>query len=245
MIAQDAINRVDRIKPNAFTDEDKLLWLDSLEGMIQAEIYLRCPEAIVRIESPEDGLSAPFPYDALYDLYLQAMIDFHNGEYDKYGTTYAMFNSKWEDFGVWYTTHYPTVGSLVFGQTTVSCGHDNNKPDDDKEEEEMVKTVFLKQDGYDDALNGVMPSAGELITYTAAGATFDEVVTEIKAGRPVAAYIAGIEEAFMIAPAAVAFLPGGIANWKDDLILIITNNTVLYWYQGEIYNIIPTSDIEK
>lgn len=251
MIAQDAINRVDRIKPNAFTEEDKLLWLDSLEGMIQSEIYLRCPETIVRIESLEDALSAPFPYDALYDLYLQAMIDFHNGEYDKYNTTYAMFNSKWEDFSVWYTTHYPTIGSVMFGNTEVSCNHqgdgsDDNSGDDKQEEEEMIKTVMLK---VDDAMTRAVADLTEF-NFTSEGATFEELMAELKAGRPVAAYIyqsLGNGYGASIPYFDVLYYEKGANGARDDIIMFHKDTAAyicldgyiemappIYWFQGKI-----------
>lgn len=261
MIVQDAINRVDRIKPNAFTDEDKMLWLDSLEGMIQSEIYLRCPETIVRIKSLEDALSAPFPYDALYDLYLQAMIDFHNGEYDKYNTTYAMFNSKWEDFSVWYTTHYPTIGSVMFGNTEVSCNHqgdgsDDNSGDDKQEDEEMIKTVILKY-ATDDATDDATTRAGAGVdtpemNFTSEGATFEELVAELKAGRPVAAYVCMLYrengEAISLSYSDAYYLEkGGAKGAKDDIIVFYKDMFVsysvyvpeIYWFQGKISTVEP------
>lgn len=249
MNAQDVISRVDRIKPNAFTDEDKLQWIDSLEGMIQAEIYLLRPAEIVRVATLESVLSAPFPYDALYDLYLQAMIDFHNGEYDRYNSTYEMFNSKWEDFCAWYTTHYPTYGDIRFGCTMVSTpvldNGEKENPDGGGDENTMM-TVILKQDGYDEVLQSfVQPTADAAYTFTASGATFDEVVAEIKAGKPVAAYVQHMIEGFFIMPVNVIYLPAGSFRRYDALILTFGSSFYCYWYNGTISNTVPDNDFEE
>lgn len=120
MTVQEVIDRVDRVKPNAFSDEDKILWLSEIEGKVQTEIFLKRIDDVVQIGSVDDELMVPFPYDSLYDMYLQAMIDFHNREYDQYANTADMYNQKWGDFEMWYTTHYPTKGEVVFGETKVS-----------------------------------------------------------------------------------------------------------------------------
>ena len=114
---QEIIGRVDDVKPNAYSNAQKVAWLNELEGNIQLEIYLKKVDELTRLETVNDDLLVPFPFDSIYNYYLQAMIDFHNGEYDRYENTYAMYNSKLEDYMVWYTTHYPTVGSIVRGVT--------------------------------------------------------------------------------------------------------------------------------
>ena len=59
-----------------------------------------------------DGKNAelilPDMWQKLYISYLTAQIDLFNGEYDKYENTLAVFNSYYQDYKVWYTTHWPT-----------------------------------------------------------------------------------------------------------------------------------------
>ena len=119
MKAQEAIDMADSVKPNAYSNADKVAWLAELEGKIQTEIFLLPLEKLERPESVTDELIVPFPYDSIYNFWLQAMIDFHNGEYDKYDNTFAMFNEKWKDYEKWRTINYPTVGSLKRGETRV------------------------------------------------------------------------------------------------------------------------------
>lgn len=119
MTVQEVIDRVDGVKPNAYTNADKLAWLNEIEGKVQTEIHMTDIDAVVRLESVTDELMVPFPYDSLYDYYMQAMIDFYNGEYDRYANTYEMFNEKWGDYEFWHSMHYPTRGSLERGVTKV------------------------------------------------------------------------------------------------------------------------------
>ncbi len=115
MNINELFNFVDSVKPSAFDDETKMVWLNELEAMIQTEVYLKAEPELYKNDDEELHLMPP--YDSVYRYYLQAMIDFHNGEYDKYNATYEMFNEKYGDFEVWYTTHFPTVGSIVRGVT--------------------------------------------------------------------------------------------------------------------------------
>ena len=96
------IRFIDDIKPNAFTEGQKLQWLNELEGKIQV-LILRTPAEELRAayvlpgDADTDTL-VPRPYDKLYWMYLGAMIDFGNGEYSKYQNSMIMFNDAYEDF---------------------------------------------------------------------------------------------------------------------------------------------------
>lgn len=46
------------------------------------------------------------PHDKLYRAYLTAMIDYANGEYDKYGNTMQMFNQYYNEFVRWFMVNY-------------------------------------------------------------------------------------------------------------------------------------------
>ena len=105
MTVTEAIAYADAVKPNAFSDSDKLRWLNEAEGKVQVEVQLVDPEELVIYALPADAdetlLAAP-PFDKLYPAYLAAMIDFANGEYDRYQATAAMFNSHFGDYMRWY-----------------------------------------------------------------------------------------------------------------------------------------------
>ena len=47
MNIQKIIDYIDGIKPNPYTEEDKVMWLNEVEGVIQTDVLLREPEEIV------------------------------------------------------------------------------------------------------------------------------------------------------------------------------------------------------
>lgn len=100
---------VDSVKPNAFSDEDKLVWLNEIEDRVQLDVMLRWPGEVVQYSLPEDEeteLLLEPPHTAVYRYWLQAMIDFENGEYDKYQNTSEMYNEAWNTFVAWFAETY-------------------------------------------------------------------------------------------------------------------------------------------
>ena len=116
MTIQQAIKRVDEIKPNAFSAKVKTEWLNALEGRIAANVLLWPPAEIFAIlyTWPEDKktelLAAP-PHDDIYIHWLGAQIDAANGEYDKYQNAMQIYNSYYGDFVRWFArTYEPAQG---------------------------------------------------------------------------------------------------------------------------------------
>lgn len=93
------IEYVDKVKINAFDQEEKFQWLRELEGMVKRQV-MQDTEGVM-LEYPDD-LDSPLlveqPWDSVYALYLEAMIDFHNKEYTSYNNTILLFNTKFEDY---------------------------------------------------------------------------------------------------------------------------------------------------
>ena len=46
------------------------------------------------------------PHDKLYPAYLEARIDYANGEYEKYQNTSQVFNTFFNEFMRWYAMNY-------------------------------------------------------------------------------------------------------------------------------------------
>lgn len=110
------ISFCDAIKPNAFGHEAKATWISECEGIIHTEVFLLQPEDFEPL--PTDGtdvqLSVKPPHDKLYQYYLCAMIDFANGEYDKYQNTLAMFNRCLNEYCRWYCDNLrPADGQAI------------------------------------------------------------------------------------------------------------------------------------
>lgn len=109
MTIKQVIDFIDDIKPNAYTNAQKTRWIAEVEGKIQSEIFLFAPAQIITYSYPEDETSqllvAP-PHNNLYPSYLCAMIDYANGEYERYNNALTMFNQQYTEFMRWFALHY-------------------------------------------------------------------------------------------------------------------------------------------
>lgn len=109
MVLKDLIDYVDEIKPNAFSDNTKTAWVNEAEGLVQTEVFLWASEQIITYDYETDKdktLLVKPPHDKLYWAYLAAMIDFANGEYNKYQNTMQLFNSYFGEFMRWFALRY-------------------------------------------------------------------------------------------------------------------------------------------
>lgn len=93
------IEMVDQLKPNAYGPEEKFRWLSELDGMI-SRLVMQLPEPVA-YAYPDDmdtELLAPAPFEGIYALYMMAMIDFHNRDYDDYNNTMTLFNEQFDAY---------------------------------------------------------------------------------------------------------------------------------------------------
>ena len=118
----EAIKRLDALKHNTYGKSDKVEWLSRLDNMVKKNI----------IDTHEGGddvifdgyddttdldtkLLVPTPYDEMYLRWLEAQIDYHNGEYDKYNNAIIMFNTAYEAYQSFYTrNHLPVIRGRRF-----------------------------------------------------------------------------------------------------------------------------------
>ena len=115
MTIREAINRLDALKFNTYTQEDKVEWLSRLDSMVKKQIIdTHEGHELVSFQgysadTPMDtDLLVPSPHDEMYLRWMEAQIDYHNGEYDKYNNAIIMFNSAYEVFAAYYNqTHKP------------------------------------------------------------------------------------------------------------------------------------------
>lgn len=99
MTPNKVIEIVDRLKLNSYTEEDKLRWINALDGDVQASVFQE--DEIKQYSYPDDmdkELLIPAPFDNLYELYISAQIDFHNKELDNYNNSAMVFESRYLDF---------------------------------------------------------------------------------------------------------------------------------------------------
>ena len=117
----EAINRIDALKPNGYGQAEKIKWLSDLDRTVKAEIidtHEGGGESFTGYNSdtPLDTvLLIPELYDDVYVKWLEANIDYANGEYGKYNNSIAMFNSEFSGFRRYYNrTHMPLGKSFHF-----------------------------------------------------------------------------------------------------------------------------------
>ena len=118
----EAINRIDSLKPNSYTQPDKIGWLSNLEGIIKREIIdtHEGSESVnfngYDVDTPLDTVMlVPAPYDDIYLKWLEAQIDYTNGDTAKYNNSMTMYNTAYSAFQRQYNrTHMPLGSSMKF-----------------------------------------------------------------------------------------------------------------------------------
>lgn len=118
----EAINKIDVLKPNNYTQSEKIKWLSNLDGIIKTEIIdsHEGSEGIVFNGYDDDTplwteLLASAPYDDLYIKWLEAQIDYTNAEYGKYNNSVTAYNTAYSAFERYYNRqHMPKQRKLKF-----------------------------------------------------------------------------------------------------------------------------------
>lgn len=137
MTPNKVIELVDRLRPNSYSEEDKLRWINELEGIVKRLVFQWDAEYIAEIEAlykseeiteekykelidktkpyayPDDmdrELLVGAPFDNVYQLYLEAMIDYYNKEYGNYNNSVMMFESRFSDYKKAYIREHTAKG---------------------------------------------------------------------------------------------------------------------------------------
>jgi hypothetical protein len=105
------IERVDLVTPNALEEQWKLRWLMNLNGRIAVEVFQLGIEEVRELEGsyPESMEWEPlvtYPHEDIYDLWLRAQIDLHNGETDRYQNAITAYNAAYISFVCWFANYY-------------------------------------------------------------------------------------------------------------------------------------------
>lgn len=111
----EAINKIDDLKHNTYSQEDKVGWLSRVDSMVK-RLLIDTHEGGEGVAftgyTPETDsdteLLIPEPFDEAYLRWMEAQIDYHNGELRKYNNAIEMFNGVWQSFTNYYNrTHLP------------------------------------------------------------------------------------------------------------------------------------------
>lgn len=118
----EAINNLDSLKHNTYSQSDKVAWLSRLDSMVKKMIIdtHEGGEDVVftgydETTDPETELLVPAPFDEVYLRWMEAQIDYSNGEYKKYNNAILMYHTAYEAYKNYYNrTHMPKGESLKY-----------------------------------------------------------------------------------------------------------------------------------
>lgn len=111
MTPNKVIETVDRLKPNSYNEEDKLAWINELDGMVQRLVIQT--DNVTQYSYPEDmdkELLIPAPFDGVYALFLEAKIDYYNREYANYNNSAMMFETQFGEYKKAYIREHQARG---------------------------------------------------------------------------------------------------------------------------------------
>lgn len=118
----EAIEKIDTLMPNTYTKEEKISWLSTIEGMIKRNI-IDTHEGAENVDFEgydedtdlDTEMIVQAPYTDLYVLWLEAMIDYTNGEFTKYNNVIIRYNDMYQAFANDYNrTHMPLGGKIRY-----------------------------------------------------------------------------------------------------------------------------------
>lgn len=103
MTISEAISQTRKLSGNSVDDNTMCRWLSELDGRLMLDFYKGSEWMAYALPQDADHeLLVPFPWDELYVHYLEAMVYYSNGEYERYRNSYEMYNKKELDYRQWY-----------------------------------------------------------------------------------------------------------------------------------------------
>jgi hypothetical protein len=114
MKVREAIDRIDSLKHNTYTYGEKIEWLSRLDGLVKLQIIDTHDggddivfEGYTEKDMEKDMLVSA-PYDDMYIRWLEAQIDYYNGEIARYNNSMMMYQAAYDAFQRYYNrTHMP------------------------------------------------------------------------------------------------------------------------------------------
>lgn len=111
MTPNKAIEIIDRLKPNSYTEEDKLRWINELDGTVQLKVFQQ--NEVTPYVYPDDmdkELLITAPYEDVYITFLESKIDYYNREYGNYNNSATMFDSQFSEYKKAYIREHAARG---------------------------------------------------------------------------------------------------------------------------------------
>ena len=117
----EAINRIDSLKHNTYSQSEKVAWLSEVEWEVVRNVINAHEGDEATFTGYDDStdlqteLLIPSPYDKAYLLWMEAQIDYYNGENEKYNNAADLFNTAYQEFKNYYNrTHMPKGKKFKF-----------------------------------------------------------------------------------------------------------------------------------
>lgn len=113
----EAISRLDSQKHNTYSQSDKVEWLSRLDSMVKKHIIDTHEGADeVTFTGYDDTtdlqteLLVPEPFDEVYLRWMEAQIDYANGEYNKYNQSIQMYKAAYDSYANYYNRNHMPLG---------------------------------------------------------------------------------------------------------------------------------------
>ena len=118
MTIHNAINSIDELMHNTYTQENKVTWLSRVDTMVK-KLVIDTHDGGEDVSFSgynedtdlETVLLIPEPFDEAYLRGMEAQIHYHNGEYDKYNNAVVMFNTAFDAYKSDYTRNHMPLQS--------------------------------------------------------------------------------------------------------------------------------------
>lgn len=115
----EAINKVDELKPNNYTQTEKIGWLNTLDKLVKRtvlDLYEDADEyaAFTGYSSetdPSTELLVPEPYDEMYIYWLESKIDYSNREYSSFNNSSTRYIDTMREFSNDYNRNHMPKGT--------------------------------------------------------------------------------------------------------------------------------------
>lgn len=116
----EAINRIDSLKHNTYSNNEKVAWLSRLDSMVK-RLIIDTHEGgdAVDFTGYDDSqdlnveMLVPAPFDEIYLRWLEAQIDYANGEYDKYNNSILMYQAAYDAYANYYNRNHMPKGTAI------------------------------------------------------------------------------------------------------------------------------------
>ena len=113
----EAIDRIDGLKHNTYSYSEKVAWLSRLDSMVK-RLIIDTHEGWeeVNFTGYTDStdilteLLVPAPFDEMYIHWLEAQIDYANGEYGRYNNSILMYQTDYDAYANYYNRNNMPLG---------------------------------------------------------------------------------------------------------------------------------------